>query len=291
MGKTIEERNDAKKVFRDCGTCSRTFAHLLNREFGHVNEVEEQALNPLAGGIMNQGYQCGMLWGAALAAGAEAYRQNDTLEDSVIVAVSATQEIIRSFVKRSDTVNCKEIIGYDLTSVFGMARFMLKVTLQGMDNSHCFNLAEQWAPEAIEAAKKGLAYKEFNQTKHVKSCASDVVKKLGGSEDEMAMAAGFSGGLGLSGNACGALSAAIWKRMLDWCRENPDKNPPYFNNKIAKKILKAFNKETDNKILCSEICGRKFTDIEDHSKYIRNDGCKKLMNALANSNGNAQLAD
>ena len=29
---------------------------------------------PLAGGFMGYGYQCGMLWGAVLAAGAQAYR-------------------------------------------------------------------------------------------------------------------------------------------------------------------------------------------------------------------------
>lgn len=29
---------------------------------------------PLAGGLMGNGYQCGMLWGGALAAGAQAYR-------------------------------------------------------------------------------------------------------------------------------------------------------------------------------------------------------------------------
>ena len=29
---------------------------------------------PLMGGIMNYGYQCGMVWGAALAGGAQAYR-------------------------------------------------------------------------------------------------------------------------------------------------------------------------------------------------------------------------
>ena len=28
----------------------------------------------LAGGILGSGYQCGMLWGGALAAGAQAYR-------------------------------------------------------------------------------------------------------------------------------------------------------------------------------------------------------------------------
>lgn len=92
------------------------------------------------------------------------------------------------------------------------------------------------------------------------------------------MVAGFAGGLGLSGSACGALSATIWKRMLDWCRENTTKNPPFFNNKVAKKILKTFIKETDKKILCSDICEKKFKDLKDHTEYIRQGGCKKLIN-------------
>lgn len=283
MSTSISTNNDAKQVFKDCGTCSRTFAHLLNREFGHIKEPEEVALNPLAGGIMNLGYQCGMLWGSSLAIGAEAYRQNNNLGDAIAITVLATQRVIKSFEKRSKTTNCKEIIGYDLTNVFGMARFMLKVTLQGMENSHCFNLAEQWAPEAVEAAKKGLAAQEVSQTQDMVSCASEVIRKLGGTEEEMIMVAGFSAGLGLSGNACGALSAAIWKKMLDWCKENPGENPPFFNNKDAKKILKAFNKETSSEIECHKICGRKFNTVNEHSDYIKNGGCNKLIDILSSS--------
>ena len=65
---------DGKKVFRKLGTCSRTFFYILNREFGHPRELEERASDVLAGGIMQKGHQCGMLWGASLAIGAEAYR-------------------------------------------------------------------------------------------------------------------------------------------------------------------------------------------------------------------------
>ena len=42
---------------------------------------------------------------------------------------------------------------------------------------------------------------------------------MGGSEEEIAMVAGFAGGLGLSGNGCGALSAAIWKTILELVRK------------------------------------------------------------------------
>ena len=45
---------------------------IVDASLDHPMKPEEKASMPLAGGIANMGYQCGMLWGAALAAGAEA---------------------------------------------------------------------------------------------------------------------------------------------------------------------------------------------------------------------------
>ncbi len=281
MDNSVTKLQDTKEVFKKCGTCSQTFCHLLNREFGHPKEAAERALDPLAGGIMNQGHQCGMLWGAALAVGAESFRRNDDSTQAVAVAVTATQHLIESFLKRTNTVSCRAITGCDLNSFFGMAKFMLNITLKGMENSTCFNLAEQWAPEAIQSAIQGLSQEQTNLTQQPLSCASQVAKKMGASDEEMVMVAGFAGGLGLSGNACGALSAAIWMKTLAWCRANPGKNPPYFNNPNAKKILKAFNEETDAEILCSKISQQQFKTIDDHSEFIGNGGCEKLINVLA----------
>lgn len=280
MNTSIKQNNDAKDVFKNCGTCSRTFAHILDREFGHIKEHEERALNPLAGGILNQGHQCGMIWGAALAVGAESFRKFKNRDQAIAVAVSTTQKILNSFINQSGAKNCKKIIGYDLTSILGMTKFMFKITLQGMKQSHCFNLAEQWAPKVIDVANESLSENVKVKEKPL-SCASEVVKRMGGSDEEIVMVAGYAGGLGLSGGACGALSAAIWKKTLDWCRENPDKNPPYFNNKTAKKIFKAFNKENQYLILCSEICGQRFKSLEEHSEYIAKGGCKTLIEVLA----------
>ena len=47
---------------------------VVDGSFAHPLKLEERAAAPLAGGIMNYGYQCGIVWGAALAAGAQAYR-------------------------------------------------------------------------------------------------------------------------------------------------------------------------------------------------------------------------
>ena len=282
MKASTESANDTKEVFKACGTCSRTFAHILNREYGHPDEASEKAMNPMAGGIMNQGYQCGILWGAALAVGGEAYRMQVDLDSAIEAAVNATRELIDSFMEQTDTVNCREIIGIDLTSETGMAEFMERVASQGMENSHCFNLAAHWAPNAIEAGSKGLDA-ALGPVVKPSSCASEVVRQMGGSEEEMAKVAGFAGGLGLYGGACGALSAAIWKKMLDWCREHPDKEPPYFNNESADKILKDFKSETNGKMNCNEISGHQFVHIMEHTEYLNRGGCEHLMEVLVES--------
>ena len=279
--KSINPSLDVKETFGQCGTCSQTFAKLLNHEFGISEPEVEYAADPLAGGISNQGHQCGMLWGSALAIGAEAYRRFENEDQALAAAVSASQAIIHSFQNRSKTVNCKEIIGYDLTSVIGLVQFMFKAFRKGMKNSQCFNLADEWAPEAIEASKEGLDNKNIVLDGKPISCASEVVKRLGGSDREAMLVAGFAGGLGLSGNACGALAAAIWYHNLIWCRENKGKRPSLFNNRVAKKLLTAFKAETNSCMECSKITNCEFTDINEHSNFIRAGGCEHLIEMLS----------
>ena len=280
--KTAEHSvQDAKQVFRDCGTCSQTFGHLMNREFGHPMEVEERALDPLAGGILNEGHQCGMLWGAILAVGAEAYRRYDDEDQAIAAAVTASQHIIESFTEKTNTVNCKEIINTDLSHVLGLVQFGLKTMIKGMNNSQCFDLADQWAPEAIQTATEGLESNGIELKHRPQSCATEVVMRMGGTKEESTMVAGFAGGLGLSGNACGALSAAIWFKTLKWCRENPGKAPSLFRNKLAKKIIKEFKKETNGELNCEAVSKRQFKNMDKHSDFIKCGGCKKVINRLS----------
>ncbi|KJS10147.1 MAG: hypothetical protein VR67_19395 [Peptococcaceae bacterium BRH_c8a] len=83
---------DARKVFRKQGACSSAFMFILNREFGSPMDKELRAAEPLAGGILRQGYQCGMLWGSALAVGAESYHRSDDLGQAVATAITATNK-------------------------------------------------------------------------------------------------------------------------------------------------------------------------------------------------------
>jgi len=102
---------------------------------------------------------------------------------------------------------------------------------------------------------------------------------MGAREEHMLMVAGFAGGLGLSGNACGALSAAIWLNTLQWDKTHTKKSN--YPNPMADKTLNAFFSETDYEFKCSDICGANFNSIEEHSEFIKNGGCEKLINVLA----------
>ena len=245
------KKSDTKKVFLKKGTCSRTFFYILNREFGNLKEEEERASDPLAGGLAQEGYQCGMLWGAALAVGAESFRRYENHGEAIAHAISATQSILESFINRAKSANCGVITNCDFNGKFGLAKFL--ITGKPLI---CFNLADKWAPEAIQSANRGLSQQPTDLPELPISCASEVVKKMGGSNEEMVMVAGFAGGIGLSGNACGALGAAVWMKSRAWFKENP--NSDNFYNPYAKAALKAFYKETNSEILCSKICGRNF---------------------------------
>ncbi len=271
---------DAKKIFLKCGMCSHTFFYLLNREFGYPKENEERASDPLAGGLMSTQHQCGMLWGSTLAVGAESFRRYNDRDQAVTMAITATQRLVESFSKRTKTVNCRDIT-CDFNNKYDMIKFILKSLPGGFTNILCMNLAKKWAPEAIQSAKEGLSDKHTDLTQMPVSCACEVVKKMGASDEEMVMVAGFAGGMGLSGNACGALGAAIWMNTLDWCRRHPGQSGSL--NPSAKEILEAFYGATGSEILCSKISRQHFETIDDHTEFIKSGGCDKLVNMLARS--------
>jgi len=268
-------KNDAKKLFLAKGTCSQLFFYIMNREYGHQNETEERAADTLAGGIMRSGHQCGMLWGASLGVGAESFLRYGNGDRAIATAITATQYLVESFSKTAKSVNCHTIIKSDWTSVSGILKYLFTGKLFS-----CLNLAKKWSPEAIQVASEALQ-QQADFSEQPVSCATEVAKKMGASDEQMVTVAGFAGGLGLSGNACGALSAAIWIKSLTWCTQNPGKTAPLFNNSEMSNLLKAFGNETNATFSCQKITGQNFKTIDEHTQYINNGGCEKLIALLA----------
>ena len=97
------------------------------------------------------------------------------------------------------------------------------------------------------------------------------------SELQATMAAGFAGGIGLSGGACGALGAAIWLLGIKG-REAGLKRKVI--NKQVEALTERFLKRADYEVECSEIVGRTFEGVDDHAAYVRGGGCAELIDAL-----------
>jgi hypothetical protein len=223
-----------------------------------------------------------MLWGATMAVGAEASRRCDDPNEAIGLALAATRQVVKSFEDRSHTVNCREITGRDLDTFRGMLGLIFDTFRKGMDDSRCFVLAEKWTPEAIEAAHEGLG-SEVDHEQTSRSCASEVIEKMGGAEQEAVMVAGFGGGLGLSGHACGALAAAMWMKGLQWCRAHPGRSPGPWTDTGDKNTLAVFSAATDGEFSCKKICGRSFESVDAHSQFVETGGCGDLIDSLARS--------
>jgi hypothetical protein len=253
---------------------------VVDASFDHPLKPEEEASAPLAGGILQYGYQCGMLWGAALAAGAQAYRLLGPGPQAETDAVVAAQRLVKSFRARNKYINCEEITEIEwkpssqrrlLTQVF---KFFIKGGPIG-----CFRMAARYAPEAYNEIDSALSGEHIEAPSPPVSCAAMLAQKMGVSDMHTVMAAGFAGGIGLSGGACGALGAAIWIIGMNSSTEGSGKIG--FQNPRAEDAIERFLKSTDYEFECSEIVGRRFENIGDHADYLHDGGCSEVIEALA----------
>jgi len=250
---------------------------VVDHSFDHPMQIEENATMPLAGGIVSMGYQCGMLWGSTLAAGARAYQLYGPGSQAEAEAIIAAQRIIESFrtCNKNKEINCLEITELNMQKPKGILKFFLKGGPVG-----CFRMAARYAPVAYNTINNAL-YRDGIQVPDVLvSCAAMVAKKMGVSDMHATMAAGLAGGIGLSGGGCGALGAAIWITRINGLKEGASNKE--INLKISD-MLDKFIRSTDFQYECSGIVGRKFEDYNDHAAYLHNDGCSEIIELLADS--------
>lgn len=235
---------------------------------------------PLAGGLMQNGYQCGMLWGAALAAGARAYRLLGAGPQAQTEAIIASQRLVESFRARNKEINCAEIteMEWKASSNRRLATQVLKFFIKGGPIG-CFGMAARYAPLAFSDIDSTISEKPVEAPPLPVSCAAMLAQKMGVSDMHTVMAAGFAGGIGLSGGACGALGAAIWIIGMNHVKEGAKDFA--FNCPNAQAAIERFLESADYEFECSKIVARKFENAADHACYLRDGGCSKIIEALA----------
>lgn len=256
---------------------------VVDDSFEQPMRIEEHAVMPLSGGLMGYGYQCGMLWGAALAAGVQAYQLYGTGTRAETVAVVMSQKLVKVFQARAKHIDCSDIIELNLQGNMQQnnASQVLKFLLKG-GPILCFSNSASYARIVFNEIYTSLTELQVEESCSPASCASVLMRKMGYSEQHAIMAAGFAGGIGLSGSACGALGAAIWVIGFDDTKGGDQKT--LYNNPKALHVIERYLKSTDYKFECRKVVGREFKRVSDHAKYIHDGGCAEIFNALAETN-------
>lgn len=253
---------------------------VVDRSFGHPMKLEEHATMPLAGGILQQGYQCGMIWGAALAAGAEAYRVYGPGPQAEASAILASQRLVETFRRRNKEINCFEIteIEWKPKSNSHLMRQVLKFFVKG-GPIVCFRMVSRYATAAFNEIKGAYSENPLEIPAAPLSCTAMLAQKMGASEMHATMAAGLAGGIGLCGGGCGALATAVWIIGMNCANEGIQSSD--FENPRAQAALESFLKSSDYEFECAKIAGRKFESIDEHAQYLHQGGCAKIIEALA----------
>jgi hypothetical protein len=248
---------------------------VVDRSFDQPLQLEETASMSLAGGLMGNGYQCGMLWGGALAAGAQAFRLYGAGAQAQTEAVIASQKLVEAFNVRAKDINCAEIteLEWKKPSKGQLVKFFAKGGPLG-----CFRLAGDYGQIAFDTINHTLGEKHIDAPALPTSCTAILAQKMGVSEMHVVMAAGLAGGIGLSGGACGALGAAIWLKGVHTLKSGGALN---FRLDASTEEIEKFLASADYEFECAKIIGKKFENVADHAEYLRGGGCAKIIDALA----------
>jgi hypothetical protein len=249
---------------------------VVDGSFDHPLALEEHASMPLAGGVEQMGFQCGQVWGAALAAGARAYQLFGPGPQAEAAAVVAAQRLAETFRTSYKSINCAEVIDLDWKNP--NATQILKFFVKG-GPIRCFTSTAGFARTALGEINVAYAGNYLETPDPPISCAALLAQKMGASDLHTVMVACLAGGIGLSGGACGALGAAIWLIEMNRMREGAGKIE--FNSPEATETIDRFLQSSDGEFECAKIVGRKFENANDHAGYVRDGGCSKIIEALA----------
>jgi hypothetical protein len=252
---------------------------VVDGSFDHPLKLEEGASAPLAGGVMQQGYQCGLLWGAALAGGAQAYQLYGPGPQAEQQALSTAQRLVQAFQRRYKAINCSEIIQFNWKgSSSQLQKQVLKFFLRGGPIG-CFRMAANYAQAAYDVIDRVPSEETSPAPDGPLSCAAVLAQKMGASPLHQVMAAGLAGGIGLSGGACGALGAAIWITGMNYALESGKKIG--FEHPQALAAIERFLESAGYEFECAKIVGRQFEHVAEHAEFVRRGGCAQIIEALA----------
>jgi hypothetical protein len=285
-------RDLAKYWFLECTACSEASMTTQMRGFGFEEPIYEQALHSFSGGFLHLGHACGLLTGAALAAGFVARERFESDEMRAAAALDATVQLAKSHPELTGSINCLEITNVSFETIGGR----LSYYQQGKGRM-CGRYHLRWAPQAHELIDNTLT--EFSEQSSLEDCENCAVQALGRMvdvagmrEEDTVLVAGLAGGVGLLGNVCGALAAGVYAMSVsDYLGQAGKKRDSKIRGALEElsghgrkdpgtQLRGAFIDQFGSE-LCKQIIQRQFESIEDHSAYIKGDGCQDVVGFTA----------
>jgi len=237
---------------------------------------------------MHLGHACGLLTGAALAAGFLANERFNDNETRSTAALHITIQLAKAYPELTGSVNCRDISEANFTNLRGRLRY-----LQEGKGRMCGRIHLKWSSQAHALIDTALTEFEQNRPdRECANCAAQTMNKIaawvGMEAENSALVAGLAGGVGLLGNVCGALATGVYALSVSqYLEKESKKRDSRIRGSLqeltgagfkgpATQLRHAFIDRFDSE-LCLQIAQRPFQDIEDHSAFIEQGGCREVI--------------
>lgn len=238
----------------------------------------------LAGGINNNGSTCGVIWGGALnlAVMHRAASQSWDISNEINL-IHDVQKFVNSFEQKFGSSLCRDRTCLDLKKFTGKIGLLIPSKVKG-----CVRQTA-WAMNYVSKSTINSSESSINSIDHCSTSIFEEIKLRTGINDLylQQLSTGLSGGIGLSGGGCSALSAAIMLLGLKYGnkdleygkRRNPLRwSPPKFM-KSANNLITLF-KEKFGSLECRDITNTTFKNIENFNEYRSQGHCNEINKFL-----------
>ncbi len=268
-------------------SCTEPMLVLLNSASDTPKKILEEAIDPFSAGVLSEmDGICGVYWAAAVAAGIRSSISNNESPVAAVKTLTAVQAVMSLNKHSEKSIRCGDLTGLD--------RWNLSAFIAGGNVKKCHDRLARSAMPFHWVIDQNLA--EFqNVDTPCMNCAvmaySRVVDILEiQTETDPVVAAGFAGGLGLSGNVCGALAATLLASGVKYFENRNSKQGMigaglqgvYMGDRWVKPLLYIF-REFYRRLgfkHCREKTGRIFQSPLALSTYLDEDNCQDVFSCL-----------
>ncbi len=255
-----------------------------------------RAVTGLAGGINNYGSTCGVIFGGALnlAIMHKAVSQTWDISNEINL-INDIQKFVNSFEKQFGSSLCRERTCLDLKKISGKIGLLIPSKAKG-----CVKQTA-WAMNYVTEFKINSSDSSINSIKSIDHCSTSIFNEINrrtGINDLylQQLSTGLSGGIGLNGGGCAALSTGIMLLGLIYGNENLEEgkkrsplrwSPPKFV-KFANRLIKLFKKKLGS-LECRDITNTTFEDIEKFNEYRSKGHCIEINKFIVDFTSKALL--